>query len=224
MAEQEDRALLLRRIPYSETSLICHLLTERYGRIAVMARGARRPKSAFRATLEPLHELQIGWRPGRSGMGTLTQARRGRALLPAAQMLAGLELTAIVSRLFQEGDPHGYQETQQALALLAARGGGHALLAAVWQLLDAAGWRGDLMHCWQCGDACEQTMHWRGSALLCGGCGQGAAVSVGMRKSAQAILAGEAQLCMHADDADLWRRMIGSLLREHGIRVTDTFR
>ncbi|HKI61379.1 MAG TPA: recombination protein O N-terminal domain-containing protein, partial [Mariprofundaceae bacterium] len=51
MAELNDAALLLRRIPYSETSLVCHFLTENHGRIVLMARGARRAKSAFRASL-----------------------------------------------------------------------------------------------------------------------------------------------------------------------------
>jgi len=74
--------------------------------------------------------LQISWRPGRS-------------LLEPSLSLDGLELLAITSRLFHEGDPHGFEETHAALKLLGERKQ-HGLLEAVWHLLDVAGWLGDL--------------------------------------------------------------------------------
>jgi len=222
MAEIRDKALLLRRIPFSDTSLICHFLTAEHGRVAVMARGARRPKSAFRASLEPLYDLQISWRPGRAGMGALTDIQRGQALLQPSLSLHGLELLALVSRLFQEGDPHGFDETRAALSLLAERGQQQGLMAAVWYLLDMAGWLGDLAHCWHCGKAVEQIMHWQHAQLACDDCGHGRPVSVGLRKSIAGVLAGgNVRLC--ADDADNWREMIQSVLKEHGIKPTDSF-
>jgi len=222
MAENRDQALLLRRIPYSDTSLICHFLTAQHGRITVMARGARRPKSLFRASLEPLHDLHISWRPGRSGMGTLTDIQRGRSLLKPSLSLHGLELLAIVSRLFQEGDPHGFDETKSALTMLAERGQQQGLLAAVWYLLDVAGWLGDLSHCWHCGKAVEQAMCWH-AGLVCDTCGQGMPVSVGLRKSIVGVLVG-GRIRLSAGDADSWRVMIQSVLKEHGIKPTDSFK
>jgi len=223
MAEIRNDALLLRRIPYSDTSLICHFLTAQHGRVAVMARGARRPKSSFRASLEPLHDLHISWRPGRSGMGTLTDIQRGRSLLEPALSLHGLELLAIASRLFQEGDPHGFDETKVALAMLAERGQQQGLMAAVWYLLDVAGWLGDLSHCWHCGEAVEQTMCWQHAGLVCDACGQGMVVSVGLRKSITGVLSG-GRIRLSVGDADSWRVMIQSVLKEHGIKQTDSFK
>ncbi|MDQ6981918.1 MAG: DNA repair protein RecO [Mariprofundus sp.] len=223
MAEFSDCALLIRRIPYGETSLICHFFTEKYGRITLMVRGARRPKSDFRACLEPLHTLQISWRCGRTGMGTLVDIQRGQSLLQPSFLLDGLELLAIASRLFQEGDPHGFGETTVALTLLAEQGQQQGLMAAVWYLLDVAGWLGDLSHCWQCGREAEQTMFWQHARLVCDDCGQGMPVSVGLRKSITAVLSG-GHILLGAADAGRWRDMISGVLNEHGIKVTDSFK
>ena len=222
MAELWDEALLLRRIPYGDTSLICHFLTAEHGRIALMARGARRPKSPFRASLEPLHALQISWRPGRTGMGGLADVQRGRSLLESSLSLHGLELLAIASRLYQEGDPHGFEETHAALKLLGERKQ-HGLLVAVWHLLNVAGWLGDLLHCWQCGGEAEQAMFWQHAYLVCESCGGGMTVSAGLRKSIVGVLSGN-NIRLSANDADTWREMVCSVLKEHGIKPTEHFK
>ncbi|MBL4776073.1 MAG: DNA repair protein RecO [Mariprofundus sp.] len=223
MAEICDDALLLRRIPFSDTSLICHFLSKEHGRIALMARGARRPKSSFRASLEPLYALQISWRPGRTGMGTLVDVQRGQSLLEPSLSLHGLELLAIASRLFQEGDPHGFEETEAALVLLAERASQQGLLAAVWYLLDVAGWLGNLSHCWHCGAEAQQTMFWQHAQLLCESCGKGMPVSVGLRKSIVAVMSG-GHVRFAARDAATWSEMIRLVLQEHSIKATDSFK
>ena len=45
---EQTPAILLRKTPWSETSLIAVWLTERFGAVRTVARGARKPKSAFR--------------------------------------------------------------------------------------------------------------------------------------------------------------------------------
>jgi len=222
VAEISDGALLLRRVPYSDTSLICHFLTAEHGRVALMVRGARRPKSPFRACLEPLYALQLSWRPGRTGMGTLVDVQRGQSLLESSLALSGLELLAIASRLFQEGDPHGFEETETALALLAERGQSQGLLASVWYLLDVSGWLGDLSHCWHCGAEVGDAMFWHHAQLVCDGCGKGMRVSVGLRKSIVALMSGQS-IRLSGNDADTWQKMIAMVLREHGIKPTDSF-
>ncbi len=46
-------AITLRAIPYSETSLISRIYTKDYGKVALMAKGARRSKTGLSAILEP---------------------------------------------------------------------------------------------------------------------------------------------------------------------------
>jgi len=222
VAELQDHALLLRRIPYGDTSLICHFLTEQHGRIALMARGARRPKSAFRASLEPLYALNIVWRPGRSGMGTLSDVQRGPAYLDVSQSMDGLELLAIASRLFHEGDSQGFEELIASLHVLAEQQS-VGFLMAVWSMLDAAGWLGDLSHCWQCGSSVEQAMCWNQAQLLCTSCGSGMTISTGLRKSIVAVLSGQ-QVRFSIADANSWSEMIRQVLKRHDIRLTDSFK
>ena len=49
-AEHED-AFVLHTYPYKETSLIVEAFARRFGRVALLARGARRPRSAMRGVL-----------------------------------------------------------------------------------------------------------------------------------------------------------------------------
>jgi len=225
MAENRDSALLLRRIPYSETSLICHFLTPEYGRISLMAKGARRAKSAFRGALAPLHPLSITWREGRTGMGILTDIHRGSELLDERKSLAGLELLSMASGLFQEGDPHGYAELFQAMRLLNERRESEGACASAWTLLHEAGWIGDLSHCWHCGEeiAMDTTMYWMGAQLVCDACGRGHVVSAGLRRSMLGVLK-HGHIRLSDADAMQWKQMIGLVLQEHGVKVPDSFR
>jgi len=226
MAEIRDDALLLRCIPYSETSFICHFLTTEHGRIALMARGARRPKSPFRAGLATLHPLHIHWRPGRTGgMGMLLDVQRGACLLDDGKMLQGLELLALASGLFQEGDPHGCDELKQAIEMLQQRQGDESLCAAAWVLLNQAGWLGDLSHCWHCGEtaALNEVMYWQSAQLICAKCGSGQAISAGLRKGVSAVLEHKHIRLSH-QDTQQWRSMITLVLQSHGVKLPETFR
>ncbi len=71
---RRDRALLLKRHPYSESSIIATVLTREHGLVQVLARGAHRPKSRFYAVLDAFHELELEWTPSkRSLLGTLNR-------------------------------------------------------------------------------------------------------------------------------------------------------
>lgn len=225
MAEISDAALLLRRIPYGETSLICHFLTSHHGRLALMARGARRASSGMRATLAPLYRLTIGWRPGRTGMGTLLSVEREAPMVASEQMLDGLELLAVAAGLFREGDPHGYEELAMALAILDQRRPPEGLYAGGWQLLERAGLIGPWSHCWACGArvAEDAVMSWNRAGLVCARCGGGSEVSPGLRKGIQGVLQ-QPNVRLSPRDAEQWRVMIGLVLREHGVKLPDRFR
>ena len=216
MAEVHDRALLLRRIPYGDTSLILHLVAERHGRLSLMARGARRAKSPLRAVLEPLHDVRLRWRPGRTGMGTLLEAERGPCLLPETHHLAGLEVLSVASRLFREGDIHGYGELCASLGLLAERPPETGLLAAVWALLDAGGWIGALDHCWICG-ATSAGMRWSHGRLHCDACGDGREVSTGLIRGIDGHMKSP-RVYLPSRDLDVWRAIIQDTLQAHGFR------
>lgn len=62
MAEREivrTEAVVLRSLDYGETSQIVTLLTHEKGKLSVIAKGARRTKSTFGATLQPMAYTQV---------------------------------------------------------------------------------------------------------------------------------------------------------------------
>ena len=52
-------AIVLKRIPYSDTSVICRIFTEDWGKVTIMAKGVLRPKNITGALLEPVNHIHI---------------------------------------------------------------------------------------------------------------------------------------------------------------------
>jgi len=218
MAEKSDAALLLRRIPYAETSLIVHVLTAEHGKLSLMARGARRPSSPFRAALAPLHALRLAWRPSRRGMGNLTDVERGEAMVNEARMLEGLQLNALAERLFHEGDPHRFTVLVRAFSLLAARSSASGLLAASWHMLKEEGWLGSLDHCWRCGRHGEGGWIWQAGELCCRGCASGGTPLAPEFLRRIHGLMEDPGVSLSSRDRTLWRCMLQGVLRRHGLK------
>ena len=54
-------AFVLHTYPYLETSLLVETFTRNLGRIPLVAKGAKRPKSALRGLLIAFQPLQLTW-------------------------------------------------------------------------------------------------------------------------------------------------------------------
>jgi DNA repair protein RecO (recombination protein O) len=78
-----DRAYVLHTYAYRETSLILQAWTEKHGRMGLVAKGARRPKSASRSLLVPFQPLVIDWF-GRGELRTLKTAEPAAPATPLA--------------------------------------------------------------------------------------------------------------------------------------------
>jgi DNA repair protein RecO (recombination protein O) len=98
---------VLHTYPYKETSLIVEAFTRRHGRLALLARGARRPRSAMRGVLLAFHPLRFGW-SGSADLATLISAEWAGALQPLAgrALMCGFYLNELVLRLLPREDPH----------------------------------------------------------------------------------------------------------------------
>ncbi len=69
---EETEAILIRRQPWSDTSLIVTWFTLGHGKVGTMARAARRTHSPFAGVLDLFHRVEIAYVPGRRGpLGTL---------------------------------------------------------------------------------------------------------------------------------------------------------
>ena len=153
------RAVILRRIPYGDTSWILHVFSREEGAMGLMARGARRPKSPLAGALEPLglSELEVMAKPGRD-LQTLSQATaldsRDGLRTDLAAGAAAMVCVETVLRLVREPGEHRgvFNALEDAISCLDRSGYGHAPL---WRFLgrfsDEMGWAMAVDHCAQCG-------------------------------------------------------------------------
>ena len=93
--------------PWRETSLLVDVLSADYGRIACIAKGAKRAHSNLRGILEPFSPLDIGF-TGKAGIKNLITAQWTQAPrpLPPAHSMAGWYLSELCLRSLGEDDPH----------------------------------------------------------------------------------------------------------------------
>ena len=118
-------AFLLHAYPYSETSLILEIFARDHGRLAVLARGARRPRSALRGVLLAFQPLELGWFGG-GEVKTLARAEwmGGVAFLRGEGLLLGYYLNELLLKLLPREDAHValFDAYAEALAALAQGG------------------------------------------------------------------------------------------------------
>lgn len=118
MKVDHQAAFLLHSVPYRETSLVVDLFTRDYGRVAAVAKGARRPHSSLRGVLLQFQPLAEGW-TGRNELRTLTAAHwvGGMASPQGDALLCAFYLNELLMKLLPREDPHPglYEGYVQAL-------------------------------------------------------------------------------------------------------------
>ena len=118
----DEPAYMLHRYDWSESSLILEVFTRQYGRVALVARGAKKPSSSFRPILLPLQPLHIAF-GGDAEIRTLKSAEwQGGHVMPTGDaLLSGYYLNELLMRLLARDDPHpalfdAYSATVQLIA------------------------------------------------------------------------------------------------------------
>lgn len=98
---------VLHTYPYAETSLIVDAFTRAFGRVALVAKGARRPRSAMRGVLAAFQLLALSW-SGRGEVKTLMRVEwlGGNPALRGEALLCGFYLNELLLRLIARDDPH----------------------------------------------------------------------------------------------------------------------
>ena len=149
-------AFVLHRYDWSESSLILDLFTREQGRIAVAAKGAKRPFSQLRGVLLPFQRLSITL-----GRGTGDESSRevhalrgvewvgGLPMLRGAALFNGFYVNELVLKLTARHDPHAglfdaYADTVGALGQAGDGDGQPALRAFELMLLRESGLLPDL--------------------------------------------------------------------------------
>ena len=160
MTALRDRALLLRRFAYGESSLVLHALTREHGRVHLLAKGAYRPSSRFYAALDLFDTLELSWAhsPARE-LQVLQEGsigvRRHRIALDLERYRAALTVLELAGIGALEGHaaPELFDSAAEALDALAGQGGGAALVEFELRFLQNLGLAPALSACASCGGA-----------------------------------------------------------------------
>ncbi|HRK56929.1 MAG TPA: DNA repair protein RecO [Burkholderiaceae bacterium] len=148
----QQPAFVLHTTPWRETSLIVEVLTRDFGRMGLVARGAKRPTSHFRGLLTPFSPIAVSW-SGRGDIKTLIRVDwlGGLSALCGDALLAAFYLNELLVRLLARADAHEalFSAYQRALHDL-ARADKESLEAGLRRfeldLLREAGWLPALEH------------------------------------------------------------------------------
>ena len=105
--QDNQPAFVLHTYPYRETSLIVETLTQQFGRVALLAKGARRPRSAVRGLLMAFQPLTLSWF-GKRELRTLKNAewQGGQPPLAGSALMCGFYLNELLLKLLPRDDPH----------------------------------------------------------------------------------------------------------------------
>lgn len=227
MPIEKTSAIVLRVVEFSETSCVVTLFTETLGKIAALAKGARRPKSPFESAIDLLAVCRILFiHKSTEALDLLTEAKLERRFRAAARDLSRLYAGYYVAELLQEltdyGDPHPalYHVADQTLAKLdGAASVPESLLRFEVRALQLLGFLPNLETCVICGQPAAATgrvlFGHEAAGVLCTTCrpGQHQVVSLsreGMEALRQAV-APETEGSLASLDRRLWGELRGVL-------------
>ncbi len=115
-AGAQQPAFVLHRYDWSESSLILDLFTRDVGRVAVAAKGAKRPTSNLRAVLMPFQRIHVAFGRVRDESTSEIHNLRGAewgggtpltgGVTGGEALLAGFYLNELLMKLLARDDPH----------------------------------------------------------------------------------------------------------------------
>lgn len=116
---------------YKESSLIVEVFSRDHGRVALVAKGAKRPHSRLRGVLQTFQPLSLGW-SGRAELRNLISAEwvGGMTPLEGSALLYGFYLNELLLKLTAREDPHPglFDHYVTALTKLAHTGAAQVVL------------------------------------------------------------------------------------------------
>ncbi len=138
-----EPAYLLTQRPYGETSQLLEIFAANHGRVGLVARGARGPRSKLRGILQLFSPLLLSW--SESGeLGTLRAAEADGAAvtLSGERVFHGWYINELLLKLTTRHDPHPqlYRDYGAALARLPGEAGEAALRVFEKRLLAEIGY------------------------------------------------------------------------------------
>ena len=223
-------AILLRAVDYGDADRIVTLLTAELGKIAVMARGARRSRRRFGGALEPYCVVRAEVGLGRGEVGRLAQAQVARAFPRILTDLQRMTLAGAMLELIREATPAREPDRRifdTAVEGLETLDRGVPATEELWlafamRVLSVAGLSPELGACGSCGRRPGEGQAARFDpdlgALRCRACG-GAPLSISGRARAVLAAAGTRRWVPEgrwaAEERAQARRLLAAFVERH---------
>ena len=180
----QTRALLLRSIDYRDSDRIVTLLTEDYGKLSALARGARKSQRRFGGALQPYVLMHACFRPGRGELAHLEHVSVDRSFHRILRSLGAIGAAGAALAVIRERVPDHEHEPavfDAAVRFLAALDGGapaeEALLWLQIRVLALLGFAPTLDRCIHCGKTPEPrhsaSLDAQRGGIVCRSCGGG---------------------------------------------------
>lgn len=122
LRQDNQSVYVLHSYPFKETSLVVELFSQEFGRVAAVAKGARRPRSAMRGMLQSFQLLSGTW-SGKNELKTLHSLdwAHGLVNLQGEALMCGFYMNELLLRLLPREDAHEalfdyYQTTLSTLS------------------------------------------------------------------------------------------------------------
>lgn len=102
-----EEAVILHRRAYRETSLLLDICSVNFGRLSLLAKGAKRGRMPRSQWLQPFVPLRLSW-AGRGELPVVTEAEpEGKPIsLTGTALFCGLYMNELLLRLLPSHDPH----------------------------------------------------------------------------------------------------------------------
>ena len=119
---EHEPAFILHSYPFSDTSLILETFTRHHGRVAMLAKGAKRPRADLKSLLMPFLPLHLSW-GGKNELKNFREAQwvGGVPSLKGPALYGGFYLNELLLKLTARDDAHEalFDAYYEAIARLA---------------------------------------------------------------------------------------------------------
>ncbi|NDC62863.1 MAG: DNA repair protein RecO [Planctomycetia bacterium] len=223
MAAENALAIVIRTVPFGDTSAVLTLFTREFGKLRALAKGAWRPKGAFDAALDLLSVCQVlVLRKTSGGLDLLTEARLENRFRVGASLVAfhgGMHVAELLDVLTADADPQPelFDLAEKTLQELSFRGPSSApsddrirmlVVRTELEMLRITGHAPSLDRCAECAGTLPATgripFGMLDGGALCERCRRGKRTVVSVSSNAMAALRAL------AGSADSWRTLAAS--------------
>lgn len=107
MRVEKEPAFILHQRGYSETSVILDVFSKNYGRLSLIAKGAKKQVSNKGSVLNQFQQLSFSW-VGKSDLKTMTnvETTSGFSQINSDAVYCGFYVNELILRLLHQDDPH----------------------------------------------------------------------------------------------------------------------